>query len=185
MIFKRALLKAAVFHVTFGLAFFLACFFTPDPPRTVRTRAATQKQPAPRVFNVIDDMSAHADMVIMDRAHKRSYTRLRLTLHRIWLTPERLRARTYFFLPGDPARRVWAGRSVEIQRPFAESYDTTITLTGDCAPCDDKDAPRGGYFARVQLYADGVETPVPAVEQFFDAATAVPVLFNVEPARAP
>ena len=185
MIFKRALLKAGVFHFTFLPAFFLACYFTPDPPRTVRPRVATQKPLAPRVFNIIKDVRPEAEMVIMDRAHGRSYTRLRLVFHGAWPAPERLRARTYFFLPGDPAQRVWTGQSVEINRPFEESHDTTVTVADVCDLCDDRDAPRGGYFARVQLYADGVETPLPVGERFFDAATAAPVLINVEPGRAP
>lgn len=180
MIFKRALLKAAVFHVTFGLAFFLAYVFTPDPPRVV-----AHKPTAPRVFNVAEDVRAEAGMVIVDRENKRSYTRLRLMLHSLRPAPLSLRARTFFFLPGDPARRVWAGQGVEIHRPFGQNYDTTVTLADACELCDDKDAPRGAYFARVQLYADGMETPLPDGEQFFDAATAAPVIISVDPARAP
>lgn len=184
MIFERALLKAAVFHITFGLAFFLTYFFMPYSPRTARPRVVTQKPLPPRAFSVIEDMRAEADMVIVDRANKRSYTRVRLLLYGARPAPERLWARTYFFLPGDPARRVWAGQRVEIPLPFAENYDTTVTVPASCDLCDDEDAPRGAYFARVRLYADGVETPLPDDEQFFDAETAAPVLFNVKPAGA-
>lgn len=177
---QRALLKATIFHITFGMAFFLTYFFTPDPPRIT-----TRRPPAPRVFNVAADMAADAEMVVLDRANARSYARLRLSLYVGRPAPERLRARTYFFLPGDPARRVWVGEGVEILRPFEKNYDPTVNVAAPCGLCDDKDAPRGGYFARVQLYADGVETPLPAGEQFFDPTTATPVLFNVETPRAP
>ncbi|HEX8636071.1 MAG TPA: hypothetical protein VF703_18130 [Pyrinomonadaceae bacterium] len=180
MIFKRALLKAGIFHLTFSLAFFLTYFFTPDPPRPVKL-----KRLAPPAFNVAEHVSAETKMVIMDRANKRGYTRLRLLLYGGRPAPERLRARTYFFLPGDPARRVWVSERVEIERPFAEQPDATLTVAASCAPCDDADAPHGGYFARVQLYADDGETPLPDGAQFFNAATAVPVIVNVAPARAP
>ena len=177
---QRALLKATVFHITFGLAFFLAYLFTPDPPRITPRKPA-----APRVFNVVEDMAADVEMVFLDRANARSYMRLRLLLFGGRPKPERLWARTYFFLPGDPARRVWVGEGGEILRPFEKNHDITLNVAAPCGLCDDKGAPGGGYFARVQLYADGVEMPLPGGEQFFDAATATPVIFNVEPARAP
>lgn len=186
MNFPRALIKAATFYVTFCLGFFPAYYFSPAPPRSiVRPRFVTQEPPAPRAFNVVEDMRADVNLVIMDRANGRSYTRLSLLLYGKRPAPEKLWVRTYFFLPADPARRVWAGPGVEIHRPFAEHFDTTVTVAAPCGICDDEDVPQGGYFARVQFFADGVETPLPDGERFFDITTATPVLVNIERAGEP
>lgn len=188
MNFPRALLKAATFYITFCLGFLPAYYFSPASPRSVvRPRVVRQVEPlpAPRAFNVAEDMRADASIVIMDQECGRSYTRLRLLLNGNRPAPEKLWVRTYFFLSDDPAHRVWADQDVEIHRPFAENYDTTITVTAPCGMCDDEDVPRGGYFARVQFFADGVETPLPDGERFFDITTATPVFNNVERAGAP
>jgi hypothetical protein len=173
MIFKRALLKAAIFHLAFGTAFFLTYFLTPDPPRRV-TRQAT---PPPRVFDLVTDLSAEADLIMLDRANKRIYARLSLLRHSSLPMPEPLRARAYFFLPADPARRVWASPRVEIHEPFAGDFSASVSLAMPCGEaCDERDVPPGVLFARVQLFAENSETPLPQGDGFFDVMTAMPVL---------
>ena len=116
----------------------------------------------------------------LDRESGRSYTRINLHVVRRPHVPEKLWVRTFFFSPDDKARRVWGGDAVEISRPFDEYGDAVVTVAAPCGWCDDEDAPRGGYFARVQISDGQEETPLPQGAQFRDLWTAVPVVVHAE-----
>jgi hypothetical protein len=121
-------------------------------------------------------------MVTLDRENSRGYTRINLSAYR-GRVPEKLWVRTYFFSPDDPTGRVWGGDAVEIDRPFNQHGSVNLTVAAPCSWCEDVDAPRGGYFARVHISDGREETPLPWGAQFRDIKTAVPVVVHAE--RAP
>lgn len=142
--------------------------------------------PPPRPFKLSKDLTFEVGLVTLDREHARSYTRFNMHVVRRAGVPEKLWARTLFFSPDDPSGRVWWGGEVELNRPFDEYGDASMTISAPCGWCDNADAPRGGYFARVQISDGREQTPLPWGAEFRDINTAVPVVVHAErasPAR--
>lgn len=177
MIARSVLVKLAAFFLAFAAAVALVGVF----PRLWPDRPEPRRAPAPaRPFRLSEDLSFEVGLVTLDRENARSYTRLDLHVVRRLGVPEKLWVRTFFFSPDDPARRVWVGDAIQIDRPFDEQGDASMTVAAPCAWCDDADAPRGGYFARVQISDDRDRTPLPDGALFHDIRTAAPVVVHAE-----
>lgn len=177
---RGILLRLAAFFAAFAAAAALVSLLTPRrPPRTVARVAAPASRPA-------ENPEAEVETVLLDRREGRSYTRVRLSRRGRADAPAKVWARTYFFTADESARRVWAGEAVEIRDPFAgRDGDALLTLVADCDWCAAPDAPRGGYFARVQVSTGREESELPAGERFFDIRTAAPVVVRVERPASP
>lgn len=173
---SKTLLGVLTFLVTFSTTTFLSQLIF---DRFVSPPSATRHTPPP--FNISKDLNADITLVALDREHKRSYTRLTLSLDYPRPLSERFWVRTYFFTPDDPSHRTWASAPVEIQQPFANGNYPIITVAAPCDWLSDNDAPQSGYFARVQFFTGNGETPLPSGEQFFDITTATPVVVEHEP----
>lgn len=172
-LFRKLLPRITALCAAFGAAILLVYLLTPLPRPAARPYT-------PRPFNLAEDLSADVSLVTLDRESGRIYVRLNLLSYRHPSAPESLWVRTYFFTPENSARRVWASTPVELERPFAAGRGAGVTVAAPCHWCADKDAPLSGYFARVQLYADGGQTPLPSGEEFFDITTAAPVVVQFE-----
>ncbi|MFL6229083.1 MAG: hypothetical protein ACJ741_09910 [Pyrinomonadaceae bacterium] len=173
-------LRVAAFFVTFVTALSLTAFFMIARVRNVRPVLA----PPARAFSLSRDLDTDVQLVSLDRENRRSYTRLSLWL-RFYRAPERLWVRTYFFTPDDPARRVWSSAPVELRQPFADGSAMTLNVAADCEWCGNANAPRSGFFARVQVSTDSESSSLPEYDQFFDIRTAAPVVVQFEPHARP
>ena len=173
---RRILVRLAAFFAAYVAAVSLVLLLKPAPPP--RWVGFTEPPPA-RAFSVARDLDVEAELISLDRESGRSYTRLRLWRPFGPQPPARLRVRTYFFTAEGPARRVWSS-DAELLDPFGARQDASVTVAADCDWCADADAPRGGYFARVQVSTDAEESELPSGEHFFDIRTAVPVVVHVE-----
>jgi hypothetical protein len=171
---RRILVRLAAFFAAYAAALSLVLLLKPAPPRPF----IAHPSPGP-AFSVARDLDVEAELISLDRESGRSYTRLRLWHSFGPQPPARLRVRTYFFTAEGPARRVWSSEA-ELRDPFGARPDAAVTVAADCDWCADADAPRGGYFARVQVSTDSEESELPAGERFFDIKTAVPVVVHVE-----
>lgn len=174
---RPVFVKLAAFFVAFAAAVALV-----DEMRHIRNRQALDtlyRAAESRPFKIAEDLGVEVGLVTLDREHARSYTRLRLDAYR-GRVPEKLWVRTYFFAPDDAGGRVWGGDAVEIDRPFDQYGSVNLTVAAPCAWCDDETAPRGGYFARVQISDGREETPLPWGAEFRDIRTAVPVVVHAE-----
>ena len=178
---RPVFVKLAAFFFAFAAALMLV-----GEIRHVQNRIALSERlrssPAPRPFNITEDLGVEVGLVTLDREHSRSYTRLRLSAYR-GRVPDKLWVRTYFFSPDDAEGRVWAGEGIEISRPFDEHGSVDLNVAAPCGWCDDEGIPAGGYFARVQIWDGRDATPLPEGAQFADLRTAVPVVVHAE--RAP
>jgi hypothetical protein len=173
---RPVFVKLAAFFFAFAAAVALVGVLRNSwPARRVTSCGVTP----PRPFKLTEDLGVEVGLVTLDREHARSYTRLTLAAYR-GRAPEKLRVRTYFFAPDDEAGRVWAGDAVEISRPFDRHGSVNLTVAAPCDWCDDETAPRGGYFARVQISDGREETPLPQGAEFRDIKTAVPVVVHAE-----
>ena len=172
---RPVFVKLAAFFFAFAASVAVVAFFQP----LLRARPGVSYAPAPRPFRLAEDLGVEVGLVTLDREHSRSYTRLSLSAYG-GRVPDRLWVRTYFFSPDDAGGRVWVSDAVELGRLFDESGSVSLNVAAPCDWCDDADAPRGGYFARVQV-SDGREaTPLPAGAQFRDIRTAAPVVVHAE-----
>lgn len=175
---RRILLRLAAFFAAFAAAVALVLLLAPAPPRPFRRPPVIScgfaGPPAAAEFD------AEVELVTLDREARRSYTRLRLAPGASTPPPARLYVRTYFFTVEGGTRRVWTQDAVELRDPSAAGRGASFTVAADCDWCADAGAPRGGYFARVQLLRDGAATPLPAGESFFDIRTAAPVVVRAE-----
>ncbi|HLL75976.1 MAG TPA: hypothetical protein VK421_12030 [Pyrinomonadaceae bacterium] len=168
-------LKLAAFFFAYAAAVALVAVF----PKLLPDRPERLYAP-PRPFRLSQDLHTEVGLVTLDRESGRSYTRLNLRVGRPSRAPEKLWVRTFFFSPDDPAGRVWGGDAIEIDRPFDEYGGAGVTVAAPCVWCDDEDAPRGGYFARVQVSDGYEETPLPYGSRFRDIWTAAPVVVHAE-----
>ena len=149
---RPVFLKLAAFFFAFAAACALVAAVAALRP----ARTALLYMPAPpREFRLAEDLGMEVGLVTLDRETSRSYARLKLWLPSPHQAPQRLWVRTYFFTPGDPAGRVWAGEAVELKQPFVEYNYAHLTVAAPCTWCADEDAPPSGYFARVQSSTDG------------------------------
>ena len=173
---RPVFVKLAAFFFAFAAAVALVGVLRyTRPPRRVLSCGVAP----PRAFKLTEDLGVEVGLVVLDRENARSYTRLRLAAYR-GRVPDKLWVRTFFFSPDDRTGRVWGGEAVEIGRPFKEYGSVDLTVAAACAWCDDETAPRGGYFARVQITDGREETPLPLWSQFHDIRTAVPVAVHAE-----
>jgi hypothetical protein len=168
-------LKLAAFFFAFAAAVSVVAVVRALRP----ARPARYYAPPPRPFKLSEDLDVQVGLVTLDRENARSYTQVSLSTHPARL-PARLRVRTFFFSPDDPSRRVWGGDAIEIVRPFDGSASASVTVAAPCSWCADADAPRGGYFARVQVSDGREETPLPYGAEFRDISTAAPVVVHAE-----
>ena len=177
---RPVFVKLAAFFFAFAAAVALVGAFRVLLP----ARPGVSDAPAPRPFKIAEDLGVEVGLVTLDREHARSYTRLSLSAYG-GRVPEKLWVRTYFFVPDDAALRVWAGDAVEIVGPFDRHGGVDLTVAAPCDWCDDESAPRGGYFARVQLFDGRETTPLPHGADFADIRTAAPVVVHAERALIP
>lgn len=173
---RRVLLRLAAFFAAFAAAVSLVVLLRPAPS----PRYTPAAHVAPPAFRLAADLDTRVEMVSLDREKERSYVRLRFSPRAGRRLPDTLRVRTYFFTSAGASRRVWAGDAAEIYNPFAGGEGASVTVAARCGWCADRDAPRDGYFARVQIATDGEESELPAGESFFDITTAAPVVVHVE-----
>ncbi|MCA1613133.1 MAG: hypothetical protein LC800_03045 [Acidobacteria bacterium] len=173
---SRVLLRLAAFFAAFVAAVSLVVLLRPASSlrHVLPARAVT---PA---FRLAADLDTRVEMVSLDREKERSYVRLRFSPRAGRRLPDTLRVRTYFFTSAGASRRVWAGDAAEVYNPFAGGESASVTVAAGCGWCADKDAPRDGYFARVQILTDREDSELPAGESFFDITTAAPVVVHVE-----
>jgi hypothetical protein len=121
-----------------------------------------------------------ARLVSLDFINRQSYTTAKLKRHANLPAPERLWVYTLFFIPEYPQIR-WTSGPVEVLRPFEDSDEATITVSGECALCGDSRAPRSGYYARVYVSTSPSEWYLWRDAKIdTDIASAIPVLVQVE-----
>ena len=180
---RPVFVKLAAFFLTLAAALLLV-----SEIRHVRYRMATNERlrsSPPRPFNLSEDLGVEVGLVTLDRENSRVYARLRLWHHRgPALSPQKLWVRTFFFTPDDPSRHIRAGDEVELIRPLDGDGYADLTVAAPCSWCDDAEAPRGGYFARVQISDGRGETPLPHGAEFRDLNTAVPVVVHADRAQS-
>jgi hypothetical protein len=175
---RPVFVKLAAFFLTFAAALLLV-----SEIRHVRYRVAMNERlrsSPPRPFRLSDDLSFGVGLVTLDRENARSYTQLNLYVTRRPHMPEKLWVRTFFFSPDDATGRIWGGEAIELNRPFDEHGNASVTVAAPCSWCADPQAPRGGYFARVQITDGREETSLPLWSQFRDISTAAPVVVHAE-----
>lgn len=175
---RPVFVRVAAFFLAFASALVLV-----NEVRHVRNRMAAAEQlrsyRAPRPFKLPEDLDVTVGLVTVDRENARSYTQINLSTY-TGRTPGKLWARTFFFSPDDKTGRVWGGDAIEIGWPFDKNGYANVTVAAPCSWCDDREGPRGGHFARVQI-SDGREaTPLPEGGEFFDINTALPVVVHAE-----
>ena len=173
---RPVFVKLAAFFFAFAVAISVVAAvraLLPAPP------APYYAQP-PRPFKLSEDLDVTVYLVTVDRESARSYTQLNLSAY-AKRAPGKLWARTFFFSPDDKTGRVWGGDAIEIGRPFDENGYANVTVAAPCSWCDDAEAPRGGYFARVQITDGREETPLPPQGAAFrDIDTALPVVVHAD-----
>ena len=125
-------------------------------------------------------VSYKVQLVSVDFINRESYTTLRLKRERGAPAPDSLWVYTSFFVPEYP-NKSWSGSPVELREPFAEGDKVSLTVTAACPWCGDANAPRAGYYARVQVSTVSSEAAARRDQDFDpDIKTATPVLVQVE-----
>jgi hypothetical protein len=175
MSFLKQVAGACVFVVAFGASAALAIFYgfisVPqfdgvEMPAVVGVEPATVEVPLSARF------------VMLDFEHRKSYTTLELARNPHQPAPDKLHVWTYFFTPEGAARReIWSAAPVELTRPFDASDTARLHVEAACTFCNDSQAPRSGYYARVYLTTDARPPINPGANDFdFDIMTATHVL---------
>jgi hypothetical protein len=129
----------------------------PPPPPVVSAPSLPPVEPMPPLPPkpaLPPSVSYKARLVSLDFTAGKTYTTVVLEREPgATETPESVWVWTYFF--DDAAARgerpAWSSDPVEIRQPFARGNRTTVTATAQCAWCADPQAPRSGYYARVNI----------------------------------
>lgn len=176
----KLLARLATFLLTFSLALFFVNLFVRPLMHTIDAPPAAP--PAP--ISIFDDqasskiVSYKAQLVSLDFLSGKAYATLALK-HTATKdsAPEKIWIRIGFFAPDDAARKVWTSEPVEVRDPFRASDTNTLTVSGECFPCVDANAPAGGYYARI-FVSTVPENSLRVREELtnFDLADAIPVL---------
>lgn len=136
---------------------------------------------APQTLNEqVSHVNYKVQLVSLDFINRESYTTLRLKRQTDGPAPEKLWLYSSFFVPESP-RKQWSSTPVEIVRPFAEGDEVSLTIAGACPMCEEANAPRAGYYARVVVSTVPSESDCRLGERAVaDIKTAIPVLVQVE-----
>lgn len=128
-----------------------------------------------------------ARFVTLDFERRRSYTTLELTREQHQPAPGKLRVWTYFFTPEGAQRgEVWTAAPVELTRPFAAAGTIRLDTEAACSFCDDAQAPRSGYYARVFVTTDARPPFNRRADNFdFDIRTASAVVVQAASSSRP
>lgn len=123
-----------------------------------------------------DSVSYKVQLISIDLNSNKSYTTLTLKREPTHPAPEKLWVWTYFFTPDRP-RQSWSSTPVELRQPFANGDNTTVNTIEVCHWCNDRRAPKAGYYAQVNISTRSSALAVlPDAQLNSDIAAAVPVL---------
>lgn len=169
----------ALFFVIFASTVIVTNFLT-APIGTVSPIKLNATPPGHIVDMTPQPINYKVRLVSLDFNNGKSYTTLILKREAGQPAPEKLWVRTLFFAPDHDASKGWSSLA-EIRRPFSYGERVEITATGKCDWCEERDAPKAGYYAQVYVsteYAGDLHTPAERASR--NIMTAIPVVVQTK-----